>query len=381
MIDYGRVLREGWRATRRCGGVWILVGGYTLVALVVWAGAGSLAAAAFGWDLSSALEGRLDPALLVGAGALAAIGGLVSLVAFLVAHGGSVFLTGEFQEGRPAGVLAGLGAGFRLLPRVFALDLMVALVGVATVLVPTGVFFGAVLALASSDQAQGLAFLGVCCGEFLMIALIFVAASVLVAVESLGVRSAVIDRRGPLQAFGDAWRFLKDRFKSVFVMMLVFLGLQLAFQFVLQIVTSPISLLFTGNTFAEFGRFADTTRPVDPAAVLGPMLGLVVANSVVTLVLTVPWSVFWYGAWTAFYRQLTGRDVPAPPAASAYATAEGAPWPSPPEAPAAATGVLPAPPQQSPTLPPPPGAWAPPAGPASRPLNEPTAAPEPPSDG
>lgn len=341
MIRYGKILADAWRGTWRSWAMWgwLAIGyGVSLLAMLPLIGL----LAYFGGAGTEPSE-----EVLIAAFAGFAVAGVCSVLMYLMYNGALVHLSNEGLEGRPVRFGDGWRAGLRYLPRVAGLDLSIGVVG----MVLAGVAFGVLAAIitvmdsGSSAAADG-AFVLFCCGYISILAIGSVFVMLAMSFEAIAVRAIVIsgtDIRGGMASSLDV---LRHRFKQVFVMGLILIGVYYG----VQMLTSMLLVPF------QFGMMAsmdDSAASSDPAAFFGSFGLYWVVAILLSYAVFMPLMVFIHYVWTGFYRQLFGIDAPeatAPPVA-----------PSTPFAPQPAPDLD----QYIPAPPAPPAPAAPPAPPAT----------------
>jgi len=319
-VDYTDVLRQAWRTTWRSRGIWGFLATAFVPLLVLGAGVVGFTAAAF----VPAFANRVEPdpaATLTVLGAMA-LAGFVSIPLGLVLHGGLIRLTSEAQEGRRASVGVGWLAGGRALGRVLVFEILLGAV-VAVSFGLLGALFAGAVSLADSGSGDNvLPVVAVfCLGYLLFLVLAMVALVVLFGFESVGVRYAVIEERSGVEAFVAAVGMLRSRFKEVVAMALILVAMQWGVSAVLAAFTAPLQMLFVPSL--------SQTGPDAVPALSPQLLVLVAVVYVVAFIAQIPITVFFYAAWTAFFRKATGSDG-ATPAEAAPLTYPEAYMPPPP---------------------------------------------------
>ncbi len=361
MVRYGKILADAWRKMWRSWAMWgWLALGYSAVAAAM---------ALYFVTIFSAVgvDGPSQSRVIGGFTAMTVLG-LFSGLFFLLYNGALVHMSNEGLEGRPVRFSDGWSAGWRCLPRVAALDLSIWLVGFLLTVVGLGVLFGFAAASGTGGDAAAVGFVGVfCCGYAAILVFGSAFMAFALAFEAIAVRAIVISGasvRGAMAAARDA---IRHRFKNVFLMGLILVGIYYGMQMILSMLLLPFQL-------GLYSTMPDPTAAADPTAFLGSFSVLSVAMIVVSYVLYVPMMVFVYYVWTGFYRQLFGIDVPPtpvpvvrPPTVEAPEPAQVAsltgyeipPPPSPPAAPIAdllaSEEPLPPPPPPAEKMPPPAG--------------------------
>ncbi|MBE0475608.1 MAG: hypothetical protein IBX62_00690 [Coriobacteriia bacterium] len=379
-MDYTGVIKRAWRITWRYRILWLFglfVGGGG------GGGGGGQVNYRFGGGeaLPPGLE-RLDRelerlvrwaeqnvALLLAAGGLFLLIGLIWLILSIAAAPALVRLVDEAEEGRPVRGGEGWRVGFRFWWRHLGLALVLYLPLIAGFLVLIGSGVIALAPLFQGDMGGGAAagaLFGVCCFGGLFVLVLIVASILVGLIYTLGLRFLVLGGETVFGAIGKAWSAVRRRFKDVALMWLLVLAVSIGYAIVAGLIAGLLALpaifmLFAGNLFGAALIF--------------------VALFFVLLPLSAIFGAFQSAIWTVFFRDLTGRGPVA--AAEAAPGAPGSPWPSPaappPARPPAAphpeeTFLPPPPPQAAPERPREPPPAAPPAAPP-RPPEEP---PQPP---
>ena len=344
VIRYGKILADAWRLTWRSWAMWgwLAIGyGVSLLAMLPVIG---LFAYASGAGTQPSEE------ILIAVFAGFAVATVCSLLMFLMYNGALVHLSNEGLEGRPVRFGDGWRAGLRFLPRVAGLDLSIGLAGMVLAGVAFGVLGGVVAVMDSgSSAAAGGAFVIFCCGYIAILAIGSVFVLLAMSFEAIAVRAIVIsgtDIRGGMASSRDV---LRHRFKQVFVMGLILIGIYYGTQMVSSMLLVPFQ-------FGMMASMPDPASATDPVAFFEGFGIYWVAAILISYAMFMPLMAFIYYVWTGFYRQLFGIDAPtvlAPPIAP---SASFAPQPAP-----DLDQYIPAPP--SPPAPPPPP--APPAYPIS----------------
>lgn len=257
---------------------------------------------------------------LVGAGqaVAASIGFLVGLVLAiplgLTYHGGLVHLSDEAIAGREARLGDGWSFGARRMGRTFAVDFVVGFTLFLVTLVAMVPFIvaAALLIPASGNSTGGAvgAVVGICGGYLFLFLVILAAGVVIMGWAALAIRYALIGGRTSGDALSSGWRAWRARWKSVVVFALIAIGLQYAYSFVSSIVIVPAELVLMPHAFFPAGQ--------DPSAAVPELLRGYAVILPLSIALYLPWTVYLQNLWTAFFRQMTGLDVPPQPAPVAY---------------------------------------------------------------
>ncbi len=291
--------------------------------------------------------------VIIGVAVVLFIIAIVWWVFSIAANGALIHLANEAEEGRE--VRAGLGwrAGFHNWGRVFLIYLMLFLPVIVLMLIAFAAIIVPAVIAGGGPEALASFLLSLCCVIVAAIVVGIVLSFFITVLGQLGTRHAVLDDMGPVTALKEAWTDLRTRFKDIFLLWLITIGIGIAYGMAVGIAAmfvgfGAILLLFTGALWLSMG--------------LGFVLFalLLIPNAI--------YSTYISSLWTVFYRRMTGRDkasdapkyrVPGTPQ-PAY---PGAP-PVPP-APARPGGYPPSPPAPGGAAPPTPapGGGAPPQEP------------------
>jgi len=367
VVRYGKVLLDAWKLMWRSWAMWgwLAVGyGSVALAMVIW----------FSTFFGFAVNSTPDESMIVGVFAGVALLGLVSAVLFLLYNGALVHLSNEGLQGRPVRFSDGGRAGLRFFGRVAAIDITLWAAMMLIGGVGFGALFGSIALMDSgSGTAAGSGFALFCCGYVLMLVVFSLFTAFALAFEAMAVRAVVISGASIGGAMAAAWGVLRHRFKQVFIMGLILVGIYYGAQMVSSMLLLPFQ-------FGMMASMPDPSTSTDPTAFLRGFNVYWIAAVLISYAMYVPLMVFIYYVWTGFYRQLFGLDVvaqppvPAIPVPAEEYPAAVAPPGSPGEPPAPPVAAPPAPPAGYDLLPPPP---APPAVPAPPPA--PPAEPAPPA--
>ncbi len=326
-MDFLGIIKGAWRVTWRHKTLWVLGlfagssgGGYanwsTPGYRVGIQDTGRWGTPNAAWSELSAFVHDWAPALVAGAVALALIG-LLWLALSLAAQAGLVWEVDAAERGGTVSASEGWNVGFHHWWKVLAVGVVLTLPIVLFVLLVLAAGAAILLPLirgvssAGIDSAAGWA--GIAWLVALLIAsapLFIVLGFVLGTMYLLAVRYLVIEGRSPIDAIRGSWQALRHRFKDVFLMWLVTIGLGIGFGIAIAV---PAAAVAAGITVTVLlGAW-----PV--AAVLG--LGLFAA----VMVVGAAWNTYTSALWTIFFRKLTGRDagqgLVATPVGSSYAPA------------------------------------------------------------
>lgn len=338
-MKYGQAISSAF-STLKSGALWgfaaTTYGAIAMLYAVLLGGAAAIAGP------SGMAEALRDPAslgsqlvapLLLLAGALT-LAVLITIPLSLIMHGGFVHLADEILAGRPASMGQGWSFGARRMGRTFGIDFLVGLLtflGSLVAMIPFGVAVFGLAASSGGDTPGAGAFVGICCGYLVLLVFIVALSLVAAAYESLAIRYGLVGGRTVGDALGSAWTALKARWKNVLVFSLIAMGLGYAYNMVASMVTVPLQFLLMP------GQFFSTVTP--SAEQLPRLFGAYAILMVVSVFIAVPWMVFRYSLWGAFFRQLTGLDAIAATPAPAAPVAPVAP-----ELPAPTTPPAPEPP-------------------------------------
>lgn len=374
-MKYSDAISRAFRALKS-GGVWgfaASAAGSMLVVLIVVVGGSVLA---LGGSLDNLLAKALPLATRTnGAGAF-----IVGFAAFLFAlvfviplaliyHGGMVRVSDEAISGRGAHVAQGWETGFRRMGRTFGIDFVVGAIVLLAMLVALLPFVLAIVALSGGGDNSARAVTGILgiCGGYLVFLIVIIAVSLVASAwEALSIRYGIIGGRTAGDALGAGWGAFKARWKNVVLFALIALGFQYAYSLISSIILVPAEFVTMPHVL-----LSSASSTPDPSVVLPEVARAYAVLIPLSFAIQLPWMVFYYNLWTAFFRQMTGLDVPPQPIQYGYPPPQpGAPGGAPPQ-PQPPEGWMP-PPQ-------PPAALQSPLGPQP-PLGPPMApAPTPPS--
>ncbi len=245
-------------------------------------------------------------ALLFGAVSIAV---LLTIPLSLIMHGGFVHLADEILAGRPITVGQGWAFGASRLGRTFAIDFVIGMISVLCVSIALVPFIVVVMASAAGsgpDAPTASAFVIICCGYLFFLLFVVALSLVLSGYEAIAIRYGLVGTRTAGSALSAGWQAFKARWKNVVVFSLIVMGLQYAFSTVTSMITVPLQFVLLPNQFI----LGDTTP--SPEQIPRLLFGYAILM-VVSILLSVPWAVFNYSLWGAFFRQLTGLDIVAPP--------------------------------------------------------------------
>jgi hypothetical protein len=315
-VKYSDAIGRAFKALKH-GGLWGFAASAMLSILGVFAVLGGGAYLAVGRgslgrffeSLSSTSGGVPDfRALIVLMGALF-LASLISIPLGLIYHGGTIHLSDEAIAGRPVRVGDGWSFGARRMGRVFAVEFVVGLIATAGVFAAMVPLFAAIIggfALGSPDKSP-VPFIAGLCGGYLIFFLIVIAVSLFIsAYEALSIRYGLVGERTAGDALGSAWKATRARWKNVVLFALIVLGFQYAYGMVTSLVIVPLEFLLMP------GLFFPGAGSQNPEQILPQMVRFYAVVYPLIFALQLPWVVFLANLWTAFFRQLTGLDVPVP---------------------------------------------------------------------
>lgn len=337
-MNYGRAISSAF-STLKSGSLWGFAASvYAAIAALFLVFMGGAVAVSGPSDLMRLLSRPsqnpnvwLGPVIMLGGALILAI--LLTIPFALVLRGGLVHLSDEILAKRPVSVGQGWSFGFHRMGRVLAVDAVVGVIEFAAVtvaLIPFGLAFVGLIAGSNPGSPSAGAIAGICCG-YLIFLLFIVAISLLSgAYEAIAIRYGLVGSRTAGAALGAGWQAFRARWKNVVVCSLIVLGLSYVFSAVTSMVTWPLQFMLLPDMFATSG--ASPSIDQLPRYVVAYVIIIVVS-----VVLSIPWLVFQYSLWSAFFRQLTGLDV--------VITAPVAPEaPTPPTTPTPQTPFAPEPP-------------------------------------
>ena len=262
---------------------------------------------------------RLAP-IVLGVLAVAFVLAIVLLVGSIVVRytsfGALVGMVNEVEETDRTSFKSGLRTGWRRLLRLFAIDLIIAivvgllLVTLIVILILGALFVAAPIAwLASSGRGAVAPAIIIGVGVGLGILLLAILASVAVSamttlVRQYAFRSCVIDMRGVFDSLGAAMRLMSHRFRESVLMWLLLVAIEIA----LGLLAIPLALLGAGGVLAPSIAVWDATRSVG-AAIVAAAPGLFVLIVVGSLVSGI-YLAFRSAVWTLTFRELRAFDLP-----------------------------------------------------------------------
>ncbi len=302
-MEFGAVLKQAWRITWRHKILWIFglfaggLGGGASGAGNFPTGSGDVSTDPLGQfeQLERAREWLLENLVLVIAlGTVLVLLGLVLWVVGIAARGGLVRLVHDAEEGREVRAVNGWSTGFRMWGRLFLLGLVLYTPLVILAVLIGLVTFGPMIAAAIQGVDPTPAIASMCGGILIGGLLLLVSGFVAGLLHELGVRHAVIADQPALRSIGLAWGDVRSRFKDVFVMWLILVGVGIAYGIGVGVIGAVFGLVMLVSVLG------------------GAWLAAVAVGFVLFLVLLLPtaiYSTFYSAVWTLFYRRLTGREA------------------------------------------------------------------------
>lgn len=245
---------------------------------------------------------------LIGFSGAFLIGAVLGLPIFYAAHGGLVHAADETLGGTRVRVGEAWAFGWKRFFRTLGTDILVGLVvsvGILAVLAVLALFVGGgFLALGRGDNP--VAGIGAfCLGELVYLISVFALVLFSQALEGISIRYALVGGRTSGDSVAAAWTAMKARKRDVFLFALIMLGLAYAYQTVTSVVLVPVYLM--ALPWSDMASTSDAASAATAARIMQVMYVLYPA----IFVLLAPFMVFQYAAWGAFFRQLTGLDIPA----------------------------------------------------------------------
>jgi len=334
-MNIGRILSHAWHITWRHKALWIFG-----IASALFAGASGVPAPPrlqyllnqsdldmFGRYLPWSFQGpgpRTDPRFW-NWGAIAGGAIVVVLILFLVAiffaivrtivlytsTGALVKMVDEVEETGETSFKAGLAAGWKNLLKLFAINLLVDLMGlvlalVLSVIAVLGIVFaiGPAIALANADALRVVAMIWAVLASLGVVALLVLLALAISApitiVREFAYRYSVLEGANVLDAIGRAYRLLRSRPRSSLMVWLLILGISLAMGLLLLPPTMIMMMAAMAGVWAIMGLI--TSQAIPTLVIATPIMLLVVL--LVALVSGV-FVTFGSAVWTLAYRELT----------------------------------------------------------------------------
>ncbi len=305
-MDFAGIIRRAWQVSWRHKALWILglfAGATGSGYGGGWGGSGYRynAQDLGNWGSTSGIPAEVSAwvqdwaAVLIAAGVMLVLIGLLWLVLSLAAQAGLVWEVNGAEEGRPVSLGEGWSVGFHYWGRVFLVGLVLMLPVVLLVLIlGFSIVLAVVVPIVQNASPAWPAVAGIVFAGILAVPVFIVLGFVLGNMYLLAVRYLAIEDRSAMDAVRASWHALRHRLKDVFLMWLITLGLGIAFGFALAIPVATIAI----------GIGITAAVGVWPVAVL--LGGLLL---VVVIVLSAAWNTFTSAMWTIFFRRLTGRDA------------------------------------------------------------------------
>ena len=360
-MDYFDVLKKAWHITWRYKALWVL----GLFAGAASGGGGSGGSgfqtgssdySAQGQQAARMYEESMrfvqdNLALLIVAGALLVLVGIVFWILSIAAQGGLVYGSNEAAEGRAPSLGAAWGVGFRHWGRTFMIGLVLGLPLLLVVGVMIGLFAVMIVGgVRAGDAGVGAILGGTCLVLPVFIVLIIGLSLIIGIVYNLALRYGVLADVTFGQAIKRGWGDLWGK-RGAFVFWLVMLLPGVAYSILTLLLMLPFIVGSVALVFA--GQF------VTAAVVFVIMM-------FVSLLPGAIYGTFVSSAWTVFFRRMTGMESgPAPAVAAPAYPQVPAPPVGVPAPPAPPIDVQPPAPQAPPAAPPAPptGGDAPPGTP------------------
>lgn len=304
-MDYGYIIKRAWAITWKHKILWLF--GFFIVS--GGANFSSSGSSSSSYDSSGQyggleLEGQealsyaweqVSPWLpvIIGVAVLIALLAIIWWVLSIAANGALVHLVNEAEEGRE--VRAGLGwrAGFRNWGRVFVIYFLLMLPVILLGLIAFFAVIMPIIVAGSLKDALAVLLASMCCLIIVGIAVGLVLSFLLTVMGMLAVRHAILEDIGPIDGLKAAWNDVRTRFKDIFLMWLINIGLGIAYGMLIAVVAvffgvGIMFLLFTGAIWL--------------------MTGLIVVLFLILLLPNAIYSAFTSALWTIFFRRMTGLD-------------------------------------------------------------------------
>jgi hypothetical protein len=321
-VKYGDILGRAFRALKS-GTLWLYALTATLAVaapfvLVGVAWFGAFRGSTLGLPISGA-EGQILSAF-AGVYVVLLVGGLLCIPIALMTRGGYVHLTNSILEGAPVSLADAWSFGARRIGRTFGIEAVLMLIawGVLFVLL---IPFALIIAIAASgaNQSAGALIGGICLGYVYFFIVLIAFVLVWTGLEQVAIRYGLIGGRTFGDAISSAWQAFKAMKGRFVVFALIIIGLQYAYSLLTSFITTPLTFVMLPSSYWQ--SFANPSSTPDPTAVLGSMSQFFTRMALIypiLIALMVPFAIFVHAAWTAFFRQLTGLDVPSVPSAYTY---------------------------------------------------------------
>ncbi len=240
---------------------------------------------------------------------------IASIIVRYTSFGALIGIVNQVEEEEETGFQAGLRTGWRRLLHLFAINLIIGIVGMIfavaliIILIIAGVLAAVpALLLFSLSEAAGVlgVLLGVIMGIGLLLLLLLVAlvfSAVTTIVRELAFRASVIENQGIFDALGAGIALLRTKLRETVLMWL----LLVLIRFVLSIVAIPLMLV--GLAIVLVPALAGALITESPLVALlgatpGLLLMLVVGTFLGALVL-----IFYSATWTLTFRKLAIEET------------------------------------------------------------------------
>jgi hypothetical protein len=241
---------------------------------------------------------------------LALIWGIIGIIVRYTSVGALIGMTAEIEAGEKTSFGAGLRRGWRRLLRLFAINLVLGIIGflVAIVMVLVFAALGIVIVLpgvAMIAAEGGLIALGVLWLVLLgiawlglLIAVAIVIGGAFSVVREYAFRACVLQEQGVFEALGAAYALFRERLKQSAAMWLLLAAVQIG----LGVILLPFLLLIGAGAGMSISALALSSRSAWPALVIGAPLALV--GGLALLVGGGIYTAFESVAWTLFFQAL-----------------------------------------------------------------------------
>ncbi len=366
-MDWGGIIKRAWAVTWQYKALWVL--GIFAGISGCQPGGGSSGGNSSSSDFSQFSNGRgaaeferflstmqtFLPAIFVGIALLVALGLVWSIFA-IAARGGLVVGANAFETGAKPRLGELWGIGFSKFWTLVGLDILLKLPIVAVALGMAVAIFVPIFGAVAGGGDPGPQIIAPLCGSLVIgLPLLLVMSFVLGIMYLIALRYVMLGQQGAVEAAGNGWRFLRNRFKDTFVMWLLSGALNLGGSMILAI---PLIVIAVGVGIPMVGLAVAR----EWGAFVGAIALLFALISLLSIAYSGVWGTFSSAVWTMFFRDVTGMSpqpvVMQPAPAIAYPPA----YPPAPYQPPVATEPLP--PVQPPVPPQPPVESAPTQPPA-----------------
>lgn len=369
-MDFGAIIKRSWQVTWRHKALWVL-GIFAGISGCAGGGGGGGGGNSFG-DPSSTSDfpefpggampdfESLIPALIAFGIFVVALS-IVWWVFAIAARGALVTGVNDFEEDHRRRLSQLWGSGFSRFGSLFGLELLLRLpLGLGGLALAAAVVFSVVVPVVTGGESFRPELFAPLCGVLgLGVPLLLGATFVLGIMYLVALRYVMLAGQGAVEASGNAWRFLRARFKDTTLMWFLNFALNIAASFVLAIPAFVLGIVLAVPFIAAIatGEWASLWFIVPVAIVLIFALSFLYSGV---------WGTYTSALWTLFFRRAAGMHVETAPAPAPGVPAQA--WPpappaAAPAAPAAPGTDLPDGPPVAMTPPPPP----PPAAPAAEP--------------